>query len=124
MVFPQSRDNVREVVAEDKLRAGDPNFRDTPFSNAVRHAVDRVEEGLRELIELDAFGGETERLPIKKLCAQVLLKSDNLAAQRRLLDAIGHVLDRFADPAVASHIVEELEVMEVHAVGSIDYATS
>jgi hypothetical protein len=46
--------------------------------------------------------------------AEVFLQLDDLAADRRLLDPIGHVADRLADSAVPGHVIKELQVVGVH----------
>jgi hypothetical protein len=36
------------------------------------------------------------------------------SAEGGLLDAVGHALNRTADPAASSHIIEQLQMMDVH----------
>jgi hypothetical protein len=42
---------------------------------------------------------------------------DDLIADSRLLNAVRHVAHRLADAAVPRYVIEQLQVMNVHAIG-------
>jgi hypothetical protein len=42
---------------------------------------------------------------------------DDLIADGRLLDTVRHVTHRLADAAVPRHVIKQLQVMNVHAIG-------
>jgi hypothetical protein len=67
------------------------------------------------------FSTEHERAPLKKGDAQKLFELSDLAADRRLLDAIRDVADGFADAAVAGHVIEQLQMMNIHASVELDW---
>jgi hypothetical protein len=48
---------------------------------------------------------------------QRFFQLDDLIAHGRLLDAVRHVTHRLADAAVPRHVIKQLQVMNVHAIG-------
>jgi hypothetical protein len=76
-----------------------------------------AEEWRDGIKEFSAFLRKAEWSPVEQHDAQVILELQNLRADRRLPDAIGHVPRRCADAAVSSNVVKQFEMMDVHAEG-------
>ena len=57
---------------------------------------------------------ERERAAVKQFTAEKFLETCNLTANRRLLDPVWHIPNRGQNSAVTRHIIEELEMVNVH----------
>lgn len=112
---PQSLHDPGEVVAQDHLGPTDSQFWTARLLQFQRQVIQPGEKWLHVGIELIARGRQPERTPLKQAHAQLLFQLSDLAAHRRLLDPVRHLAHGRADPAVLGHIVEQFEVMDVHA---------
>ena len=114
----QTLDYRRQVIAQDKFRGPDPNGRDGFLAQARGDRGEVLEKRPDKCVEFLPFGGEPERTALKQLGAEILLEQQDLAAESGLLDAVRHALDRAADAAAPSHIIEQLQKMDVHGARS------
>ena len=72
------------------------------------------EERLNEMKELRARLCENEGTSLKKGQIEFFLEFEQLRTHRWLLDSEGHLANRWGDPLVLGHVVEELKVVDVH----------
>jgi hypothetical protein len=64
--------------------------------------------------QLFALRCQSERVSVEELSSEIRLEQKDLAADRGLLNAIGNVPHGPTDTSVERHIVEQLEMMNVH----------
>src|SRR6188472_2827745 len=74
-----------------------------------------AEERLDERVEPCPGGRQLKRTPLKELRTQRALELDDLRAHRRLLDAVGNFAHGLADAPVTRDVIEEFEVVDIHA---------
>ena len=72
------------------------------------------EEGLDELEEFDSSRQQLEGAATEEFHSQVRFELEQLSADGRLLDAVGHVAHRFHDASVPRHVVEQLQMVDIH----------
>ena len=71
-------------------------------------------KGLDEIVNFTTGGRERKRPAVKQRRAQKFLELGHLEADRRLLDAVGDVMNRFRDAAMPGHVIEQFQVVDVH----------
>ena len=104
---------------EDGGRGGDAEQAAGIAAKSVLDPIEIVKERADEGKEIFACGGELEGATSEERLAEVFFETDDLAADRGLLDAVGHVPDCLADPPVNGDVIEQFEVMDIeHSVRS------
>src|SRR5439155_27180627 len=78
------------------------------------HLIEVGEERLNETIKPLPGRRQREGPALEERHAQILLQLGDLAADRRLLDAVGNVAHGLGDSAMASDVIEEFEMVNVH----------
>ncbi len=78
------------------------------------HNVQLAEERLDKVEQLLSLRRQREGAALKQGHAQERFQLNDLPADGRLLDAVGHVAHRLADAAVFGHVEEQLQVMHIH----------
>jgi hypothetical protein len=58
--------------------------------------------------------GQSEGTALKQFCADVLLELAHLPTHGRLLNAVGDVPHRRANPTVLRHVIKQFEVVDIH----------
>ena len=107
-------DDLGQIIAQHPIRSTNANLPAGSLAELRADGVDVFEKRLRKGEHLPARGREPERLPFEKLHAEILLKLPDLAADRRLLNPIGHAPHRRTDSAMTRNVVKQLQVMDVH----------
>src|SRR5207247_6413631 len=110
------------MITQDDLRC--PDAQVLEFASASQfslHRVEVIEKRFDELVKLIAGGRELEGPSLEEGQTQGFFQLNDLAAHRRLLDAIRHVTHGFADAAVFRYVVEKLEVMNVHGPARVGW---
>jgi len=102
------------MQTQDEFRSAEAQLGTIGFAQLSLQSVEAREERFNLGIELPARRRQAERRPPEEPHAEVRFKRRHLSADRRLLDAVRDVPDRGADAAMLRHIVEKLEVMDVH----------
>ena len=64
--------------------------------------------------QLPSRRSESKGTALKQFQAERSLKLRNLTTDCRLLDAVRHLSSRRANSAVSGHVIEQLEMMNVH----------
>ena len=119
-----SDQQLRQVIALHHLRCRDAQPRLAAATQTVRHLHQPAEKRRDELIERLSFTRQLKRPPLIQRDAKCIFELQNLRADGWLLNAVGHGASRRAHPAVPGHIVEEFEVMDVHALTGRLYGLS
>jgi hypothetical protein len=70
---------------------------------------------MHEVIEFLSRRRECEWPAVEQLHAEFALQLEKLAADGRLLDAERHLVDRGGDPLVFRNMIEQFEMVDVHA---------
>jgi hypothetical protein len=76
-----------------------------------------AEEWLDEAKQFLTGFCQSEWTPLKEGHSQFLLEAQHLRANRGLLNAVGHLPRCGAHSPMPGHIVQELEMMDVHGKG-------
>lgn len=104
-----------KVVALHDFGGGDAKAILTTATEAVCHLCEAAEEGGDEIIKCLTLPRELEGAALVQGDAEGVLELQDLGADGGLLNAVGHGPCGSADAAVTCHVVEEFEVMDVHA---------
>ena len=118
MMLVQQLHHRRQVLPQHQLRRPDADLRRRALAQARPHRVEILEKWLHERVKLLPLGREAERAAVKQPRPEIQLQLADLAAHRGLLDAIGNVPHRPADPAVLGDVIEQLQVMNIHRTGA------
>src|SRR5262245_56181979 len=106
------------MIAQNDLCCANAQMLVAPAaSQPGRHRFKVFKERLDENVKFLPCGCKLERPALEKRQTEVVLELNYLAAHRGLLNYVGHVTDSLADSAMPGHIVEELEMMDVHSAG-------
>ena len=113
-LISESIKNIREMIGQGSRRGGKSKVLVLFALESLGHLVEPRKKGVNEVVEFFAWRGERERASMKQLHTEILFQLENLAADCRLLDSIGHLANRFSDSFELCDEVEELEVVYIH----------
>ena len=112
MLFQQSW----QMIAQDRTWRRQPESL-TRFAAQPRAGFEHfAEKRVDEFEKLAARRRQYKGPPLKKFEAEMLLKQQDLRADRGLLNTVRHVAHGVTDAAVLGHVIKKLEVMDVHGV--------
>ena len=114
----------RQVIALYDFYRGNAQSLFASATQAVFHFGEAIKERGNKIVKGLAFASELKRSALIKRDAEGVLELQNLRADGRLLDAVGHGPCGGADPAVPGDVVEEFKVMDVHPMTSSLYVKS
>src|SRR6267154_847597 len=104
------------MISQHGSRGANP-YRSCLFS--PEFALELIEvrkKRLDETVQFLAVGSQHKGPALEKDYAKGVLELRNLAADCWLLNSVRNVADRLHDAAIASDIVKQFQVMDVHAI--------
>ena len=109
MLLEQSR----KMVPQNRARRGEPQSLRSLAPQTLSSFFDVTEKWIYELEQFTTGWRQRERPALKKFYPEIAFQLKNLAAHRRLLNAVRHLPHGFTDAAVFRDVIEKLEVMNV-----------
>src|SRR5689334_17916014 len=80
----------------------------------ILHVTEVVEERPNKLVQILAGMSEGKRPPMEQGHAEGFLELDNLPTDGGLLYPVGHIAHPLADATIFGHVIEKLQVMDIH----------
>jgi len=98
----------------DRFRRADTHSHLTPTAQLFLDLWQAFEERLDVREQVTSRMGQLERPPMKQGHAQAIFQLDQLRADRRLLNAIRNVSRRSAHTSMLRHVLDQLQMMNIH----------
>lgn len=103
------------MIAQDDGRCANTDLPCLPPLQIDGDGIQVAEEGLNKTIEFLSCGCQRKGAPLKQDHSEEFFELRHLPADSRLLDSVGNIAHGFCDATVSSHVIKQLEVMNVHA---------
>src|SRR5688500_6075013 len=113
--MPYPLNNFRQMVPQNNVRSANAHQVHRATANLLRNVFEILKKRLDESIELVTRRCHAKRTPLKQTYAEALFELKNLRAHRGLLNPVGHLTNGFRNATMPRHIIEQFEVVDVHA---------
>ena len=111
---PQFIEHIGQMIPKDQLRRPHAQARRRLRPQFGPHFLQVGKERFNELVQLLARRSECKRAACEELHRQIVFQAQQLGADGRLLNSVGHLSNGFHDAAVPGHVIKKLDVVDIH----------